>query len=204
MKKHSKYLANLRPVLYEKFDHEKAEHIVVNAGKIYERLCLENGQEPRALRMHTRKRIYPAIAAFQAMLKEDINRDDAAEILYGYYEKQSEPLGNVIRNILKIPYLYKLVPRFFTQMTKKFFGEAAGFRAKWLSADKNEMRFDMLVCPYQDICVRYGCPEIVRSFCRADDICYGDMHARLHWGRTKTLGLGADCCDFRLTIRQVL
>ena len=51
MKKHSKYLANLRPVLYEKFDHEKAEHIVLNAGKIYERLCLENGQEPRALRM---------------------------------------------------------------------------------------------------------------------------------------------------------
>lgn len=201
MKKHSKYLVNLTPVLYEKFGHEKAECIVVNAGKIYERLCLENEKEPRALRMHTRKSIYPAIAAFQAMLKENINRKDAAEILYRYYEKQSEPVGNAIRTILKIPGLYKFVPRFFTRMTKKSFGEAAGFQAKWFCAGKNEMRFDMLVCPYQDICVRYSCPEIVRSFCRADDIRYGNMHAKLHWGRTKTLGLGGDCCDFRLTIR---
>lgn len=201
MRKHSKYLANLTPVLYEMFNHEKAERIAINAKKIYGRLCLENEKEPRALRRHTGKSIYPAIAAFQALLKEDINRNDAAEILYRYYEKQSEPVGNAIRNILKIPYLYKLVPRFFAQMTKKSFGEAAGFQAKWLCANKNEMRFDMLVCPYQDICVRYDCSEIVRSFCRADDICYGNMHAKLHWGRTKTLGLGGDCCDFRLTIR---
>lgn len=201
MKKQSKYLVNLTPVLYEKFDPEKAERIAVNAEKMYERLCLENEKEPRALHMHTRKRIYPAIAAFQAILKEDINRKAAAEILYGYYEKQSEPIGNAIRIILKIPGLYKLVPRFFMRMTKKSFGEAAGFQTKWFCTDKNEMRFDMLVCPYQDICARYGCPEIVRSFCRADDICYGSMHTKLHWGRTKTLGLGGDCCDFRLTIR---
>lgn len=201
MRKHCKYLVNLTPMLYETFDHEKAERIAINAEKIYGRLCLENENEPRALQMHTRKSIYPAIAAFQAMLKEDINRNDAAEILYRYYEKQSEPVGNAIRTILKIPYLYKLVPSFFTQMTKKSFGEAAGFRAKWLCASKNKMQFDMLVCPYQDICVQYSCPEIVRSFCRADDICYGNMHVKLYWRRTKTLGLGGDCCDFRLTIR---
>lgn len=26
------------------------------------------------------------------------------------------------------------------------------------------------------------------------------MHPKLKWGRTKTLGQGGDCCDFRLTI----
>ena len=31
------------------------------------------------------------------------------------------------------------------------------------------MCFDMLACPYQDTCVKYGCPEIVAGFCRADD-----------------------------------
>ena len=64
------------------------------------------------------------------------------------------------------------------------------------------MCFDMLACPYQDTCVKYGCPEIVAGFCRADDEAYGHMHPKLKWGRTKTLGQGGDCCDFRLTIEQ--
>ena len=42
--------------------------------------------------------------------------------------------------------------------------------------------------------------EIVAGFCRADDETYGHMHPKLKWGRTKTLGQGGDCCDFRLTI----
>ena len=58
----------------------------------------------------------------------------------------------------------------------------------------------MLDCPYQDTCVKYGCPGIVAGFCRADDKAYGHMHPELKWGRTKTLGQGGDCCDFRLTI----
>lgn len=196
-----RYLTKLTPVLRKMLGNRKADHIAENAQKIYEQLCAENTEEPKALHMHTRNSIYPAIAAFLAMLKEDIDRESAAELLYTYYEKRNEPIGNAIRSILKVPGLYRLVPRFFTRMTKKSFGETAGFRTKWLCTNKKEMQFDMLVCPYQDICLRYGCPEIVRSFCRADDICYGNMHSKLHWGRTKTLGLGGDCCDFRLTIR---
>ena len=38
------------------------------------------------------------------------------------------------------------------------------------------MCFGMLACPYQDTCVKYGCPEIVPGFCRADDETYGHMH----------------------------
>lgn len=29
---------------------------------------------------------------------------------------------------------------------------------------------------------------------------YGNMHPKLKWGRTKTLGRGNDCCDFKLTV----
>ncbi|MBR1938421.1 MAG: L-2-amino-thiazoline-4-carboxylic acid hydrolase [Spirochaetales bacterium] len=31
----------------------------------------------------------------------------------------------------------------------------------------------MVKCPYHDMCTKYGCPEIVKGFCDADDICYG-------------------------------
>ena len=64
------------------------------------------------------------------------------------------------------------------------------------------MRFDMVKCPYQDCCVRYGCPELVKGFCDTDDICYGNMHRRLFWGRTKTLGHGGSVCDFKLRITE--
>lgn len=36
----------------------------------------------------------------------------------------------------------------------------------------------------------------------ADDICYGDVHPKVIWGHTKTLGKGGDCCDFRMTIKE--
>ena len=196
-----RYIRKLIPDAYREFGKNKADRIIKNARVRYSRLCEENAEETKEVRAHTRKRIYPAVAVFQAMLEEKVERGAAAEILNNYYEKQSEPIGAAIRGVLRIPALYRLVPRFFAKMTKISFGEKAGFMARWLRADKKEMRFDMLLCPYQDICIRYGCPEIVQGFCRADDICYGNMHPRLHWGRTKTLGLGGDCCDFRVTVR---
>ena len=87
-------------------------------------------------------------------------------------------------------------------MTERSFGPKAGFAAenKRLAAD--EMRFDMVRCPYMDACARYGCPEIVRGFCDADDVCYANMHPRVSWERTKTLGYGHDRCDFKVRITR--
>ena len=143
----SRYMRRLVPYAYRTFGKNRADRIIKKAKLEYNQLCEENAE-----------------------------RDTAAEILNNFYEKQNEPTGTAIRIILRIPALYKFVPRFFTKMTKISFGENAGFRARWLQASKKEMRFDMLVCPSQNLCVKYGCPEIVRGFCRSDDICYGNMH----------------------------
>ena len=67
---------------------------------------------------------------------------------------------------------------------------------------QDEVRFDMVHCPYNDACVRYRCPEIVRGFCDADDVCYGDIHPKIAWQRTKTLGYGFDCCDFKVRVKE--
>lgn len=64
------------------------------------------------------------------------------------------------------------------------------------------MRFDMVKCPYHDTCVKYGCPEIVKGICDADDICYGNMHPRISWDRTKTIGHGDGVCDFKVHIKE--
>lgn len=31
---------------------------------------------------------------------------------------------------------------------------------------------------------------------------YGDLHPKLIWGRTKTIGRGGNCCDFLLQYRE--
>ena len=198
-KKDSRYLEDIRPLLQRAYGPQRAKSMLDDAWKRYEEICAENATEPGKMHMHTRKRIYPAIAAFDALIAGGVPRQEAADFLNGYYIRRAESVGAKIRKAMRIPGLYRLVPKFFAKMTAGSFGQAAGFQADWHSATWREMRFDMRACPYQDKCVQYGCPEIVQGFCRADDVCYGSMHPRLRWGRTKTLGMGGDCCDFRLT-----
>lgn len=184
----------------KQYGAEKTDAIIEDAWRRYAEIVDENADEPKKMYMHTRKRIYPAIAAFDAMTGNGISREEAAAFLNRYYEKRAAGVGAKIRGAMRIPGLYKLVPKFFAKMTKSSFGEDCGFRANWIRTEQEEMCFDMLACPYQDTCVKYGCPEIVAGFCRADDEAYEHMHPKLKWGRTKTLGQGGDCCDFRLTI----
>lgn len=53
---------------------------------------------------------------------------------------------------------------------------------------------------YHDTCVEHGCPELCPCFCDSDDIAYDDLHPKLVWHRTKTLGRGNECCDFCLKL----
>ena len=154
MSQRVKYLVQIVPHLEERYGTAGAQAIVQRAVARYEELLEENADEPKAYHMHTRERIYPAIAAFEAMLAEGIERAEASDFLVGYYTWRAESMAAMVK------------------------------------------------CPYMDICVRYGCPEIVRGFCDADDVCYGNMHPKLSWERTKTLGHGHDCCNFKIRILE--
>ena len=94
------------------------------------------------------------------------------------------------------------MPLIFRKLTPKRFGEPAGFKSIWNDDPKWELSFDMVKCPYHDKCTAYGYPDLCRGFYEADDICYAHMHPKLIWGRTKTLGKGGDCCDFRLGVEK--
>ncbi|MCR5053314.1 MAG: L-2-amino-thiazoline-4-carboxylic acid hydrolase [Lachnospiraceae bacterium] len=43
---------------------------------------------------------------------------------------------------------------------------------------------------------------MVKGFCDADDICYGNMHPKISWDRTKTIGHGDGVCDFKVHIKK--
>ncbi len=45
-------------------------------------------------------------------------------------------------------------------------------------------------------------PEIIKAFCHSDDVAYGNMHPKLDWVRSKTLGRDGDCCDFIINVKK--
>lgn len=202
MTKQPKYLRNMVPQIKEKYGEEKAREILTNAERRYAALLEENTDEPRAYSGQKRERIYPSIALFHALVDTGTKREEAAAFVTDYYRRLAERAAPVIRTVLKIPGLYRLVPKLFFDTALKHCVPEAGFLTENRFLSKTGMRFDMVKCPYQDSCVRYGCPELVKGFCDTDDICYGNMHSRLSWERSGTLGHGDALCDFKLRITE--
>jgi hypothetical protein len=73
---------------------------------------------------------------------------------------------------------------------------ADGWQLEWKENSARAIRFDMKRCFYYDVLSRQGAPELTASFCRIDDLVYGDMSPQLEWRRTQTIGRGAAYCDF--------
>lgn len=202
MAKRVKYLVQIVPHLEKAYGRNRTEAIMQQALERYNELVEENADEPKAYYMHTRERIYPAIAVFDAMIAEGVDRDEASDFLVEYYTWRAAGMASVVKALFKMPGLYKAAPKIFFSITDKSFGSEAGFASEDKYQAKDEVRLNMVKCPYMDKCTQYGCPEIVRGFCDADDVCYGDMHPKLSWERTKTLGYGFDCCDFKIRIKE--
>ncbi len=77
MAKQIRYLKQVTPHLEDQFGAERANAIMKKALKRYDELIDENRDEPREYYMHTRERIYPSIAVFDALLDEGIERSEA-------------------------------------------------------------------------------------------------------------------------------
>jgi len=196
------YLSKIKRFVKEKYGAEASASIMKEAWKIYVEIIEENGAQSKLVRMHTHERIYPGIAMFKAMTVYGISRAESAQFLIEYYRWRSSKMAKFVKAFVSLPGIYKKVPGIFTALTKRLFNEESGFEAKYYDTDKKEMRIDMLVCPYYEICKRYDCAEIVPGYCEADDVCYGNMHPKLKWGRSKTIAKGGEVCDFKINIEE--
>lgn len=168
----------------------------------YRALCAGAADQPKSFERHTRKNIFPAAAAFRALLAEGMEREQAAKLTETSFLELMDAPAEAIRKILKVPGLYRLMPRIWKTMMPKMFREDSGFRFRFYPTDGKRVKFDMLECPYHQTCRKLGCEELAPIFCTTDDICYGHMHRNLVWNRTKTLARGGDCCDFDLIVRD--
>ena len=180
-----------------------AETEQLNAA-FFERLTIlrnENDGASEEKKRHLEGQILPGIAIYETLQKV-MPKDEALKTVHGYVEKRAYKMKKVFLALMQIPGLYRKVPGIFAEQAPKHFGTAAGFEAREIQVSGGVWRIDMIKCPYNDICVKYGCSELCHCFCDSDDISYDGPHPKLYWHRTKTLGRGDELCDFCLKIRN--
>ncbi len=196
----SVFLSQCKNFLIEKYGNEKAINIQSRAYKRFEELCLENASETKEVRVHTRDRIYPAIALFDSLLENGVMRDEAVNFVMDYYAYRWNIMAKQINTFMSLPFVYKFFKKICRMSTEKNFGEKAGFDARFHETSKDEVCFDMMQCPYLNKCRDYGCAELIEAYCKGDDICYSNMHKKIIFKRTKNLADGDDCCRFNFKI----
>ena len=199
--KNTRY-AELKQELCRDVSPEEAGELVRLMDEEYDRLCRDYAHRPRALESHTHNNIFPVVAAFRALMARGVDRQQASATAQAAFLRLMDAPAKAIRKLLKLPGLHRMVPWLFRTLMPKLFGEDAGFRFAFHPAGRGRARFDMLQCPYLQICRELDCPELAPVFCATDDVCYGHMHPNLIWNRTKTLARGGDCCDFDLYLKK--
>lgn len=177
------YKENLPAAVYEKAQSHLDE------------ILLHEEVSPK-LAFHCYVRIFPLIALYKAIKNHDPAHayKQASEL---FWEKQVIPGTKRLQRLLKIPGLYKLIPRLTVfAVKKKYKASREGFRYDFLETSPSCVRLTFHQCPYYSYCAQYGVPELCDVFCTSDDIAAESMAPYIQFTRTQTIGRGGTCCDF--------
>lgn len=162
-------------------------------------LLAENANASKALQMHLNQ-LLPTIAFYEAAKHITGSTQAALDFMEEWAFAEMKKLIPAMQFLMKLG-LYRLMPTFCGWALDRMFGRSAGFDYR-LVPDAPKFSVDMTRCPYVETCVKYGVPEVTQFACRADDVTYGNLHPRLVWVRTQTLGMNGECCDFRLHVKE--
>ncbi len=148
-----------------------------------------------ALRWHLEQNILPGLALYQVLSKESNDRD-------AVLSETGSLLAIGSRVFTKFVNMYRYLPLPFAIIRKMIRASLLAFPHQgWdieqIEASKTSFAFNIHRCFYLDILTAYGAPELTAMYCRLDDLLYTDWSPSIRWERTKTLGRGDDCCDFR-------
>ncbi|MBQ7851208.1 MAG: L-2-amino-thiazoline-4-carboxylic acid hydrolase [Clostridia bacterium] len=175
-----------------------SEHLMAAAGRAAV-LFSEHADASRALTTHL-EQLLPMIALYEKAKELTGSREAALAFFDQWAFIEAEKMMKLVRPLMKAG-LYRLMPSVCEWLLPRMFGRSAGFDYRRVP-DAPAFAADMTRCPYVETCAKYGVPELAQISCKADDITYGNLHPRLVWARTQTLGTGGSCCDFRLYVKE--
>ncbi len=184
------------------FEGEQRNRVMERMDTEYRLLCQNYDEQFSLMQHHCHNNIYPVVATMRALLAEGMEREQAVQLAGDWFLELMEDIARSIRKMLKIPGLYRLMPRLWKTMMPKLFSPKSGFRFEMYPTDSREVRFDILECPYYQICRELDCTDLAPVFCATDDTCYGNMHPKLQWKRTQTIARGGQLCDFYVGVKK--
>jgi len=149
---------------------------------------------------HIDRMLLPGLALYRTLRNDGMDQDEAlVEIdrLYKIWFEQILPFNIQPNQLLKFtPKNFNSLRRGIRFITDNLFPDP-GWRYEILAEDNTSLAFDMHDCFYMKVLNYYNAPELTPVFCKLDDYLMDAMPAAVKWGRTQTMGLGADFCDFR-------
>ncbi|MGZ3645723.1 MAG: L-2-amino-thiazoline-4-carboxylic acid hydrolase [Ktedonobacteraceae bacterium] len=153
-----------------------------------------------ALRWHLEQKILPGLALYQVLSKE--NNDQGAVLA-----EVGSLLVLGLRVFTKFVNMYRYLPLPFAIRRQILRASLLAFPQQGWDIDQIEQSersfaFTIHRCFYLDVLTAYGAPELTALYCRLDDLLYATLSPSIRWERTKTLGRGDDCCDFRWSRMQ--
>lgn len=176
---------------------QKAREILQAAAERHEDLYAERKQYGiRALRNHLEQNILPGIALYQTLLGDPDTQQRAMRLVEAAFGEWVALNRRRMEWLGRLPIFYWLMRAAIKPMMRWEFPEE-GWETEWMETSGEAIAFNMRSCFYLDVLESHGVPELTAQYCRADDLVYEDVSPYVRWARTRTLGRGDECCDFR-------
>ena len=157
----------------------------------YAVLVEENPQDVKMLAQHMKNAILPAIALRAVLPDSGYTKGETLKLIRNSVLDSAKPMAKVFSKAGHLPFFFRL---FGFMCRKSMFGDN-GWIFKWKTCNSTAIEWDCHKCIYHDTFVRYGFRELTAIFCESDDVMYGNIPGA-RWGRSKTIGRGAEVCDF--------
>ena len=182
-----------------RFSREEYKTVREEADALFQRLTEENRDLPKAMKRHTGTNIFPAIAVYKTLVAHGMAKEDAVDVIRRFFYKICAVMFRPVAWYQHIAGNYHRYPAGMVKNSLRDFSPDAGFAYRMPEqADPAVACFDIVSCPYHDMCRKYDCLELNPAFCDSDNAKYGNLHHNLKWARKSTIGYGAPCCDFRI------
>ena len=144
----------------------------------------ENASKEEAFHL---KKIIPRACIYNSIKEQD--KDLALDVILQDHREKAEGIARHLKRIMKLPGMKNIFMKAWDPLTKKMFGEKAGFKNVFYENGRNEYRMDIIQCPYCRVFSELGAPELAKYSCESDDIVYGDLPGAFPFGVNSKLTL---------------
>jgi hypothetical protein len=189
------YASKWLQILTEIYGLSRSKKLILKAQAHYEMFHIHySGRSYSNHRVILNTRILPGLSIYTALCDENDNQDkvlDEVESLFKRTFFTNRLQGIQLLNYLPNPFL--IIKPVLKLMTAKEYSPGS---QEIIIDDPDCFAFNVYRCFIFDVLTSHNAQKLTLIYCKTDD-WLAQALPKISWQRTKTLGSGNDCCDFR-------